>query len=271
LRSLRYTPKEPLAEFVDCLWHFKGRRLQRELALPTGTVELVINLREEAIRVYSEVADTEGQCFSDAVVSGTQSRYMVLGACEEGSVIGVHFRPGGAGTFLGMPLSELAERHVALEDVWGAEARELHERLLEAESPAAAFALLERALISRLRGARSRHPAVGFALRRFAAEPEVGRVGEVADATGYSAKRFIRLFTDGVGLSPKRFCRVLRLQAVLNRLAAGQRVEWAEVAAAGGYCDQSHLIREFRAMTGITPGEYRPVDANSPNHVAVEE
>lgn len=268
---MRYTPKEPLAEFVDCLWHFKGRRPQRELALPTGTVELVINLGEDAIRVYSNVSDVEGQCFGGAVVSGTQARYMVLGAYDEVSVIGVHFRPGGAGAFLGMPLSELAERHVALEDIWGTEARELRERLLDAASPTAALALLERALRSRLREGRSRHPAVDFALRRFAAEPEVGRVGEVADATGYSAKRFIRLFTEGVGLSPKRFCRILRLQAVLNRLAAGGRVEWAEVAAAGGYCDQSHLIRDFRAMTGITPGEYRPVDANSPNHVAVEE
>lgn len=98
----------------------------------------------------------------------------------------------------------------------------------------------------------------------------MARVGEVAEASGYSAKRFIHLFTEGVGLSPKRFCRILRLQAVVNRLAMGARVEWAEVAAAGGYCDQSHLIRDFRAMTGLTPEQYRPVAADTPNHVAIE-
>jgi AraC-like DNA-binding protein len=112
---------------------------------------------------------------------------------------------------------------------------------------------------------------VAFALHRFAAAPTAARVREVAQATGYSAKRFIRIFTDAVGLSPKRFCRILRLQAVINRLASGARVEWAEFAAAGGYYDQSHLIREFRAMTGLTPAQYRPVEADTPNHVAIHD
>ena len=261
-------PQGPLRDFVDCLWCFEGRRPTRELALPTGTAELVINLRERKIRVYSDIDDPHGQSFDGAIVSGTQSRYVVLDGIEDASVVGVHFRPGGASAFLGMPLSELTDRHVGLEELWGSGANLIREELME--SPGAAIGILERALISRLDGRRASHPVVPFALRRFAATPTVARVGEVAEASGYSAKRFIHLFTEAVGLSPKRFCRVMRLQAVLNRVAKGGRVEWAEVAAAGGYCDQSHLIRDFRAMTGLTPEQYRPVEADTPNHVAVE-
>ena len=123
---------------------------------------------------------------------------------------------------------------------------------------------------SRLDGQLSHHPAVSFALQRFAADPAVARVQQISHATGYSAKRFIKLFTDGVGLAPKRFCRVLRLQAVINELARGHRVEWASVAAESGYCDQSHLIRDFKTMTGLTPAEYEPTNGRSPNHVSVK-
>src|SRR5262245_26689636 len=268
MRALRYTPGPPLADFVDCLWLFQGNRATRELALPSGTAELVINLHQNHICVCSDVSDVRGQTFGGAVVSGAQSRYMVLPAADEISVVGVHFRPGGAAPFLGVPLSELCDRRVNLEDIWGSQARDLREQLLHAKSCMSALAILERALVSRLRQGASYHPAVAFALRRFFAAPTVARVREAAEATGYSAKRFIRLFTDAVGLSPKRFCRILRLQAVINQLACGARVEWAEFAAANGYYDQSHLIREFRAMTGLTPAQYRPVERDSPNHVA---
>lgn len=269
MRLLRYTPKPPLSECVDCLWHFEGSRGTRELALPTGTAELVISLRNDRIRVCSDVADMRGQSFSGAVVSGAQSRYMVLPPAREMSVIGVHFRPGGATRVLGMPLGELSDQHVHLEDVWGSNADTLRGELLDAESAEEALAMLEQALVARLHRNRSQHSAVVFALQRFRDMPTVARVGEVAEATGYSARRFICLFTDAVGLSPKRFCRVLRLQAAVRRLASGARVEWAEFAADSGYCDQSHLIREFRAMTGLTPGQYRPVDRDTPNHVAI--
>jgi AraC-like DNA-binding protein len=271
MRVLRYKPEPPLAKFVVCLWHFQGSRATRELALPTGTVELVINVRDNYIRVCSRVDDFRGEAFAGAVVSGAQSRYMVLPACREASVMGVHFRPGGARPFLGLPLSEMADRHVALEDIWGSQARALREQLSEAKSSAAALAILERALLSRLTDRGLYHPAVAFALERFAAASGIARVREVTGATGYSAKRFIQLFTEGVGLSPKRFCRILRLQAVLNQLASGARVEWAEFALGSGYYDQSHLIREFRAMTGLTPAQYRPVDPDTPNHVAIQD
>lgn len=271
MTQLRHTPKPPLAAFVDCLWYFNGGRTTRELALPTGTMELVINLRQDRIQLYSDIEDARGQRFGGAVVCGTHARYFVLDSSPQVSVVGVHFRPGGAAPFLGMPLSELTNRHVALENLWGPEVNLLRERLLAAGSPAALFAELERALLARLLAPPAYHPAVAFALRQFAAAPTVARVEKVADATGYSAKRFIRLFTDGVGLTPKRYCRVLRLQAVVNHLARGGRVEWARVAAASGYCDQSHLIRDFVAMTGLTPAQYQPIHADSPNHVALRD
>ncbi len=228
-----------------------------ERALPTGTVELVFNLHAN-------------QQFGEAVICGPHASYFVLDTSVPSSVIGVHFKPGGAAAFLGAPAGEFADRHVDLSDVWGARARELRERLVEAGSEGPRFAMLEEALLARIRRPLLPHPAVAHAVLQLMTEPTLMKIEELRKDAGYSPKHFIELFRDSVGLAPKLFSRIRRFQGVLERLAGGERVEWAGVAADGGFYDQSHLNREFRAFAGTTPGEYRPL-ADRPNHVPVDE
>jgi AraC-like DNA-binding protein len=258
-----FRPGPPLGEYVECFWHYDGfaRSHRSERALPTGTVDLVFNMREDRIR-----------SLPGAVVSGAYSEYFTIDTSLPSMTVGVHFRPGGAAPFLGVPAGELRDRHVALEDVWGAGARALRERLLEARTAEARFELLEVALLAR---ARSRpllmHPAVAHAIARVSADPSIARVERVREETGYGAKRFIELFRDAVGLTPKVYSRVARFGAVVERLARGERVEWADVAVAGGYYDQPHLNREFRRFAGVTPTAYRPAPGDRVFHLAVED
>jgi AraC-like DNA-binding protein len=268
-----HRPGFPLAGFVDCFWHFDGYPSShaRERALPTGTVKLVVNLHEDRMRVFLREDDFEGQRFRGSVVCGAQAGYFVLEPSQQMSVVGIHFRPGGAAPFLGAPAGEFTNRHLGLDDVWGApEASELRERLLEAGSSEAMFGVLEYALLNRLERPLLAHPAVAYALRQLAARPAVSHISDIQDQTGYGAKRFIELFRNAVGLTPKVYCRIMRFQSVIERLACGRRVEWASVALDGGYCDQSHLNREFRALSGLTPSEYRPGDDDRPNHVPID-
>jgi AraC-like DNA-binding protein len=262
----------PLGGFVDCFWYFDHYLAPhpRERALPTGTVELVVSLRQQRVQVFRDEADQDGLQFQGAVVCGPHSGYFVLDTSQPASVVGVHFRPGGAAPFLGAPAGEYTNRHLALDDVWGAsQARELHDRLLAAASPEAMFAILERALLARLRRPFLPHPAVAYTLRQLSTAPALSHIGRVQEETGYAAKRFIELFRDAVGLTPKVYCRIERFQKVIERLAGRRKVEWAEVALDGGYYDQSHLNREFRSFCGVTPTEYHPLDGR-PNHTPLD-
>jgi AraC-like DNA-binding protein len=267
-----HQPGPPLQPFVDCLWHFQGYSVThtRERALPTGTIEVVFNLGEERARIFHDDADLDGQEFRESVVCGPQSSYFVLDTSRPGTVLGIHFRPGGATPFLGFPSHELTDRHVALEDIWGPNARQLRAQLVEAASPTAMFALLERALVARLTRPPLIHPAVALALHQLNTMPAVARIRDVQGETGYSPKYFIDLFRNSVGLTPKLYCRIQRFQTVINQLANNRRVEWALVALDSGYSDQPHLNREFRAFSGVTPGEYRPVADDRPSHVAID-
>ncbi|QDU10377.1 helix-turn-helix domain-containing protein [Gimesia aquarii] len=265
--------RKPLDQFVDCLWYSDGesRSHQKERLLPTGTVELVFKLKEDrALRIFDNACDTTGRCFSKAVVSGAYSHHFALDTSESSPTVGVHFRPGGASLILGVPLSELMDQHCGLEELWGRQAVEIWERLMEAPSTTSRFSVLEQFLLDRLTQPPHDYPAIMSAIQQFSASSAMVGVREVSDSMGYPAKRFIRLFHDYAGLTPKLFGRIQRFQSVLDQIVAGKTLKWTSIALDCGYYDQSHLIRDFRAFSGVTPEEYQPIEADRKNHMILE-
>ncbi|MFD0885163.1 helix-turn-helix transcriptional regulator, partial [Streptosporangium algeriense] len=81
------------------------------------------------------------------------------------------------------------------------------------------------------------------------------RLPAVARHLAVSERHLRALFADAVGLSPKRFERIERLREALT-LAHADGPRWAQLAAATGYYDQSHLTAEFRTLMGVTPAAF---------------
>jgi AraC-like DNA-binding protein len=265
-----YRPAPPLADFVAYMWALRDLAVHaHERIVPSGTLELVVNLNEDALRIYDPRAGVWRE-YSGAVVSGAYRRYFVIDTRDHASIVGVHFKPGGAWPFLGVPPGELADRHIDLAMLWGRSAVELRERLCAAATSQERFALLEQTLRSCLADAQPGHPAVPIALGRLA-RPGV-TVGAVAEDVHLSRRRFIQVFTSEVGMTPKRLSRVLRFQrasALVRRINAP---DWARLARACGYFDQSHLINEVSEFTGTSPSQLRPASETvKVLHLAVPE
>lgn len=250
-----YVPGPPLSDRVALFWAFDayGGPHVRERVLPTGTSELVVTLDDDRSK--------------QAIVCGAHSQPFVIDTAARPALIGVHFKPGGAAPFLGMPASELRNIRVPLDTLWGPAAFELRERLLEARSWRARFRVLERALQARLSGPPRRHPGVAFALEAIAKSPHVRTIGRLTERVGLSQRRFIELFSTEVGLTPKLYCRVQRFQRVLAMIDCNEDVDWAGVAVACGYYDQAHFIHDFRAFCGINPTTYVHVRGPQRNHI----
>jgi len=267
---LRHTPAPPLAAHIEELWCFADAPPHAtERVLPTGTLELVINLDEDELRIHHPSGVRR---YPGAIVSGAYRAPFVIDTREHASVIGVHFRPGGAAPFLGAPPGALIDAHVELAALWSRRAAELRERLCEAPTPQARFALLERALRESFAGARAGHAAVPDAIASLAGGD---RVAAVAARLSLSPRRLTDVFTAEVGLAPKVFARIARFRralALAQRARAGT-VDWAQLAAAAGYADQSHLIRDFRAFSGDAPTALlaRTRDRVKEHHVALAE
>ncbi len=265
-----HVPAPPLDDFVDRIWYCELPEPTHEFErrLPGGTMSLVVNLSEECFRVYDgepgRVHTTPG-----ALMVGALSSYEVLDTRSMAAILGVHFKPGGAFPFLAKaPAGHLTDGQVSLEDLWGrAAASELRERLLEATTPAARFAIVERELRARVTRPLARHRAVRFALGELERTRGSMPLGEISQAVGLSARRLIEAFKAEVGLTPKLFGRILRFQSATETLFACPGVDHASLAVSCGYYDQAHLIRDFRAFAGMTPASYVRDRGGHPSHV----
>ncbi len=269
---LKHKPLPPLADFVELLWLYEGYDVphRMERLLPDGTVELVVNLREDKIRIYDSDNPERFDTIPGCVVSGPRSEFFVIDTAGEASTVGVHFKPGGAFPFLRMPATELQNQSVALECLWGRQSGRLRERLLEAATPERKLQVLEGCLLRQLTKPPDTHPALGFAIQQFRRGVPALSVSQVADSMGFSQRRFIQVFSHHIGLTPKLFSRVSRFQKVIRTAHGLEDVDWAGTALDCGYYDQAHFIHDFRSFAGITPTEYLARKTPHVNHVPME-
>ena len=236
-----YIPRPPLSDFVELFWFYEGYSppQPKEWVLPTGTVSLIVNLSARYV-----------------TLTGAHSEPFMIDEVQRSSIIGVHFRPGGAFPFLDLPADELRNTLLPLENLWGTRVYSLRDRLLEAKTPEAKFHILEQTLLAQATRPLDRHPAVSLALKEFQSGPQPRPVSAVVEDIGLSQRRFIQLFSEEVGLTPKLFCRIQRFQEVLCLLEKGAPLHWTELALACGYFDQAHFIHDFQAFSGLNPTAY---------------
>jgi len=277
-------PRSPrLAPFVESLGYYESALPPgRDRVLPNGTMGLMINLEQDEFRTYHGPGAAVVRRSAGAVLGGPDPRAVVIDTMEQRRGLSVSFAIGGAAPFFALPFGETAGRLVGLDELWGRDGAVLRERLLEAATPRRQLAVLEQVLLEHLPAGpgpgRYADPAIGYA----AAELERGRlVRHVRDDLGLLARTFTRRFEARTGLTPKRFARIRRLQRVVSSVGRGSPAgsppgslsgpapDWARLAADHGYCDQAHLIDDFRDIAGITPGAYRPRSADEHNHLPV--
>ena len=252
-----YKPGPPLSHFIENFWLYDGcSPLQmHERIFPTGTFELIFNLRDDELRIFKK-SDSGCSRYCGSLVSGPYSGFFVTDRAAEFSVIGVHFRPGGAFPFLDVSAYELADSHLDLATLWGRQAGEIRERLACAPSVRERFLFLDCALRSRLHGRLEHHSAVSLALDGFRCNRSRALVRKLAREAGLSDHRFIDVFRSEVGLNPKLFNRIGRFQNVLQKVHHTPDPEWEQLALEQGYFDQSHLIRDFHEFSGLSPADY---------------
>ena len=255
-------PRPELRPFVAGIWWFEEEiEHAYERILPSGKMQLLVNLHEDELRAYHGEGYRMIQRNRGAELGGAYASHFAIDTAEQRCIVGVSFGPGGAYPFFTPPADATRELHVELDALWGSDGAALRERLLEARTPEATLRTLESVLLEQRVRPLERDPAVDFAIRAF---DRGAGVGEVTDRLGMSAKSFIRRFAARVGLTPKKYARVVRFQRVLDAVASGRPIDWAGVAIDCGYFDQAHLIHDFREFSGMNPLAYksRPGEKN---------
>jgi AraC-like DNA-binding protein len=223
--AYRELPAPPeLAHLVRCVWVRSGST-EEAVVLPDGCVDVVVR---------------DGH----ASIAGPDTGPVAVRLDASDVVTGVRFAPGAAGVALGVPVDELRDRRVELEDLWGRAGRLIGERA--GSDPLA----LARALLPRI-GDVAPDPRVRAAAVRLARAPATP-VPALAAAVELGDRQLRRAFAAAVGYGPKTYARVMRFRLALALVRAGEPL--ARAALAAGYADQAHMTREMAALAGRPPG-----------------
>ena len=257
-------PGPPLRGLVQAIVYRAGQQPQTsvEKILPGPETSLWVNLNRDAFRSFDD--DGQVRRVPGAMLAGPTSRASVIEFEQGHAHVSVTFALGAASRFAGPPLAAARDELVPLDLLWGRSGACLRERLLEAGTPEDALSVMEDVLLQQLTGALALDRAV------IAAAGALSRgvpVGQVSEDLGLLPRTLRRRFTAQVGLTPKRFARVQRMQRLVRDLDGRTCVDWAAAAARHGYADQPHLAGEFRSLAGVTPGEYLRSRINGPNHL----
>jgi AraC-like DNA-binding protein len=259
-------PRVPaLRPFVKSIHYHEGAfPFGLERILPNGQAHLMINLAEDEFRTYSGEFGQSKRSYRGAALAGPHARPTILDTAEFQWLASVEFHPGGAAAFLPLPVDEVSDQAVGLDDLWKLEGRLLREQILEALTPQDKINAIESSLLRNLRGTSSAamYHAVAMLNRGVPVAVSGSRLGLLP-------KTFVRRFREQVGLTPKRFARVRRMQRIIRSLRTCDAVDWSLLAVDYGFSDQAHLIHDFRDLTGITPMAYKPHSPQRGNHVPI--
>jgi len=251
---LVYQPAFPLSQYVDLMWHraSSGPSASRQRIYPDGAMVLAIALQQPTLSFF---LGTARHTIPVPLLAGPYSRSFDTDPSPS-AVIAIRFRPGAARAFFPIAAHELHNTDIALRQLYPAEADRFLNDVCSATGEHAQLQAVEHYLIRKLAHATPIHPAVRHAVRQLSREGTVQSIRKIQLDTGLSHTRFIQLFREHVGLTPKLFCRVRRFRSVLHRIDQGLPVHWAVLAADCGYFDQAHLIHDFRAFAELTPLAY---------------
>jgi AraC-like DNA-binding protein len=247
-------PGDPLAAFVERIWDFDGiLTFPREQAFPDGTLALVVQLDEP----HRPIATAPMDPFPAVCFDGLQTRATVIeGPRSRCRVLAIILRPLGASALLGASLRELTDRSTDLHAISGnTAAQELAQRLDDARDGSERVRRARAWTSVRLARAEVCDPLVVRVFERIERGAGNLAVTQLEELSGRSRSRLCAAFADAIGLSPKRYARIVRFRRALELVGTGSS-PLGDIALRCGYYDQAHMNAEFAEHAGLTPRAY---------------
>jgi AraC-like DNA-binding protein len=219
--------------------------------VPSAVIPVIINF-SAAFRIrHGGSTDRDYASFT----AGLFSRPVIVGSTGAACCVQINLTPLGALRLFHLPQSELANRTVSLDEILAAEGRSLADELQDAEDWSARFALLDCFIARRFAAARETSATVNEAWAGLTYHHGRASIVEIARSIGVSRRHLAKLCRSELGMTPKSLARILRFDHTRRLASTVPRLDWAELAYEAGYADQAHLVREFHALSGLTPSE----------------
>src|SRR5215510_975295 len=222
-----------------------------EEVIPDPCVELIFNFGA----AYSEIGSSPTRQLPNICLIGVLSKPLRLRATGVVKIVAVRFFAWGALSLLKNTAGINSAAEADLDPLW----RQVVYRVaanIHSGKYEKAVEEIEDFLIGLRLNALFGHEQVKRAAKLLYHSKGQFRVAELADYCNLSVRQLERQFDEATGVSPKTLGRIIRFEAIRNRLMSDPNANLTDLAYEFGYTDQAHFIKDFKAFTDKTPGEY---------------
>lgn len=222
--------------------------------IPNGLMGLTFYLGEKPKAINNDNKDIH----SNVIISGQQQGFYDIILPERLSIFSVLLQPYGAKMLFNIPSNEFFDKNISLRSIIKEEVNELEDKLYFAESFQARVSIIENFLIKQLiknyneNGLNRIMHSIGLITN---SKGQIS-IDTLSSSSCLSRKQYERIFLDSIGISPKQFLRIVRFQNSLSEKQNNKNISFTELAYSCGYADQSHMINNYKLLSGLTPSQY---------------
>lgn len=237
-------PKKELRPYVRYYWVLESDEPFSVLTYPIGCTQMIFHRRTPLF--IPELASRQNKF----TISGQVNFPAHIASDGDTEMIVAVFYPHTIGMFIDTPPSAFYNQEISGYDIGNKQLNLLADRIFDCADPETAISVIEQWLTARI--AQSLNiERIGASLSALLHSPSTS-VNSLAGIACLGKKQYSRIFREYVGMNPKEYGRIARFQRALRMMQLGSR-DYADIAYANGYSDQSHFIREFRRLSGMAP------------------
>ena len=249
-------PPAHLEPFVDCIWILAAAKddgdPEPQIVVPDGKTELIVHFGDAFLKLEGRSYERQAR----VLMSGQLTRCIMLKPTGEIGVVSIRFKAAGAARFFNVAYDEIVDRVVDFAEFEPAFSAAIHDRIARAGSDDDRLAAMIAKLDERLTQESKEDVFVRQACQYIVRSEGQYSVHDLVKLIGFSERQLQRKFKRQVGITPKILSRIMRFQKFLAMTKEANKLTLADAAAACGYYDQSHFIRDFTTFSGMSPMKY---------------
>jgi AraC-like DNA-binding protein len=245
-------PSPALDGYVKYLWYLENNSDEyTEMIYPTGEMQMLFHFGIPFVNVTDEKFIYSQKRY---IMHGQNIKPGKIKACTNSGMIGVVFYPYSASAFINIPLNEIAGMEIEIADIFKSW-NKCNDEYLNTIDLNSRISIIEKFLLEHLKtGPYDRYNLAKMFISEINCSGAAGNLSDIYKKFEINEKKAERLIKTFIGISPKKYFDIARIQHAIKRIYSSGSLTAA--AYESGYYDQSHFIHKFKEITGITPGEF---------------